>query len=259
MNFNIKSEKDKRIRKEMKEMAKESERIINLLKRDDFPIELIKVRDFKKYFKKDKLPSINNSMMSAKKQKSYTSTLTIDRRNQYNYSTLPYQTYSTFYASSYMNSTFNQKMHNEEHSIKQKKIKELAPKVSEKIEKEYRTLPLFFKKLKKDYVYVNNQLVEDPMMSERYRKKNDIDICIDKGDKVVLAKPALFPPQKEIKKKSNYIPNLFRVQNFHLRKSLVLIKQEKKTHSKSTINAFHRNYNTINTQNTKPHLSIIEI
>ena len=240
MNFNIKSEKDKRIRKEMKEMAKESERIINLLKRDDFPIELIKVRDFKKYFKKDKLPSINNSMMSAKKQKSYTSTLTIDRRNQDNYSTLPYQTYSTFYASSYMNSTFNQKMHNEEHSIKQKKIKELAPKVSEKIEKEYRTLPLFFKKLKKDYVYVNNQLVEDPMMSERYRKKNDIDICIDKGDKVVLAKPALFPPQKEIKKKSNYIPNLFRVQNFHLRKSLVLIKQEKKTHSKSTINAFHR-------------------
>ena len=123
MNFNIKSEKDKRIRKEMKEMAKESERIINLLKRDDFPIELIKVRDFKKYFKKDKLPSINNSMMSAKKQKSYTSTLTIDRRNQDNYSTLPYQTYSTFYASSYMNSTFNQKMHNEEHSIKQKKIK----------------------------------------------------------------------------------------------------------------------------------------
>ena len=60
------------------------------------------------------------------------------------------------------------------------------------------------------------------------------------------------------KKKNNYTPYLFKVQNFHLRKSLVLVKQQKNNTSHKQSYSTSVKQTTIPHEN-KPQLSIIEI
>ena len=259
MNFKAKNELDEKIRKEMKEMERESNRIINLLQRDDFPIELIKIRDFKKYFKKEKLPqitSINKTKNVVNTKNPYYSAISIDHDNS---STIPYKTYSSFYLKSKSNFKKGQKNLVNSSFLRKNKIKELSPSLADKMEREYNTLPLFYKKYNKNFVYSNNQLIEDAQLSERYKKKNDLNICIDKETNKILPLPKM--PEETMfahKKKNNYTPYLFKVQNFHLRKSLVLVKQQKNNTS------LKQNYSTSVKQTTIPHenkpqLSIIEI
>ena len=204
---------EKKIKEELLSMKHEANRIGRLLLKNEIPVDLIKVRDYRKYFRKEKLPKIE-----------------ISHRTISTNSTKPYNTVrnpqeekeKSFYGMT--TQSFFRPKDKKNFTGAKAAIKDLSPTVYNKCEREFNLLPLSYKKLKRDFVWEGGQFVEEPQLIERYKKKDD-HLSNDKE----VAK--VFPL-------NIFIPKTFRAQNYHFKKSLMLkkgtLKEKEKVEFKKT-------------------------
>ena len=181
------NEKDKAIYQDIKRMKDESRRINQILRSDDYIIDLLK-QDIRKKTKSNSTKSLpnlifrqgNNLKLNTriffKKKKQTKSNINIlypqnnniKKDNHKNYFN-KYQI-KTFYDDN--NCTYDYF----KYLKKIKKLNELFKlnfKLGIKKEKDYQKLPLNYKNLEKDFEYIHNQLYDDYEKIERYKKTND--------------------------------------------------------------------------------------
>ena len=278
MNFTTQRIRDEKIKKEIKEMDTEAKRILNLSKRDDLPVELIKIRNTKHYFLKEKLPQL-----SSIKSNHNTTSIKTNITNKQIYYFHPtkilknIQLQKTFLPNNKQNLTFRSTMFSFSepfgfnngsgciflndvsskiaHSPKLKHISNMSPEIIAKQKKSYQSIPLLIKKQKKDFSYLRGQVIEDPDIVNRYNQENIPELKIYNYNN----KEHKSLDEKKHFNHYSYCPGStlshFRVQDYHLKRSLllknnVIINEIKNVYGKES----SQKLNTISSLNIVSHI-----
>ena len=250
MNFITQKIHDAKVQKEINEMDIEVKRILNLLRNDNVPIELIKMRNTKNYFKKEKLPYLTTTTTSTeitnKKNKINfnkhhnnieVNTLfkTFQRNNQHFNKAHFIDKYSSVSESIgkwsgnvlYINDNSQEIAQNN----KLQQISNLSPEIFIKKKKNFNALPLMIKKQKRNFHYMKGQVLEDLNVVGKYYKRKGLDLKIQNS----LGRCGSFSVKNKSENNFENETNensfslgktmtCFKVQNFHFKKSLKLHK-----------------------------------
>ena len=245
MNVTAQRILDEKIKKEIKAMDTETKRILNLSKRDDLPVELIKMRNTKNYFLKEKLPQLT-SIKSNQNTTSIKSNINNKKIIYFHPTKIlkNIQLQKTFLPNNKSNLTFRNTMFsfsepfgfnngsgclflNDDsnkitHSPKLKYISNMSPEIISKQKKSYRSIPLLIKKQKKDFSYLRGQVIEDPDIVNRYNQENIPELKIYNYNN----KQHKSLDENKHFNHFNSCPGStlshFRVQDYHLKRSLLL-------------------------------------
>ena len=250
MNFITQKIHDAKVQKEINEMDIEVKRILNLLRNDNVPIELIKMRNTKNYFKKEKLPYLtttttsteitnNKNKINLKKHHNNIEVNTLFKTFQRNNKPFNKEHFIDKYSSVsesigkwrgnilYINDNSQETAQNN----KLQQISNLSPEIFIKKKKNFNALPLMIKKQKRNFHYMKGQVLEDLNVVGKYYKRKGLDLKIQNS----LGRCGSFSVKNKSEfgfgnetNENGFFPRktmtCFKVQDFHLKKNLNLHK-----------------------------------